>query len=86
MHIIFPDHMHEPFEAPIRVKPGRGLPAEICTPAEAWCALDGWVPDALHWTLAAAGLTVMRREGRELPHMRWMLASALELDGLLVGA
>jgi hypothetical protein len=48
--------------------------------------VDRWVPLTLHWRVVGAALRVMRREDRELPHFRAMLASALATDGLLIGA
>lgn len=83
---IFPTIMHTPFEQPINIAPGHGLPRIIRSPADAYVALDGRGPDGLAWTVVRSGLTWMRRgEYRDVEAVRWQLASTLWVDDMLVG-
>jgi hypothetical protein len=82
-----PITMHTPFEQPIAIKPGNGLPRLIRSPADAYVALDGRGPAGLAWTVVRSGLTWMRRgEYRDVEGVRWQLASALWIDDMLLGS
>ena len=82
-----PLKMHTPFSTPIYINErGRDLPQVIRTPAEAYVALDGHGPGGLTWALVRSSLTTMRREPYDdLEAVRWQLASALWIDGILIG-
>lgn len=84
--MIFSEIMQTPFEPPIPVKEGKGLPTVIRSPAEAYTAFDGWVPETLLWNLIGSCLGAMRRgQMTDVVQMRWMVESALFADGLLDG-
>lgn len=82
----FPEIMQTPFEPPIPVKDGNGLPTVIRSPAEAYIAFDGWVPATLHWDLVGSCLGAMRRgQMTDVAQIRRIVEGALFIDGMLDG-